>query len=112
MRLKQGGAIVLALTSCSCATAGLKEGAVLGTLAGSLAAVAAGSSDRIANSAALGLVLGAALGTCLTDRAAAGPDDDGDGVANTQDNCPNAPNKDQQDVDGNGVGDACDPAAR
>ncbi len=37
-------------------------------------------------------------------------DSDGDGVADRQDNCPDAPNPDQTDSDGNGVGDACDDA--
>ena len=35
------------------------------------------------------------------------PDSDGDGVADTEDNCPEVANPDQ--VDGDGVGDACDP---
>lgn len=34
-------------------------------------------------------------------------DDDGDGIANTVDNCPTAPNPDQADSDGDGTGDAC-----
>ena len=36
------------------------------------------------------------------------PDSDGDGVPDTQDNCPNTYNPDQADSDGDGVGDACD----
>jgi len=35
-------------------------------------------------------------------------DDDGDGVDDTADNCPNVDNTDQADTDGDGVGDACD----
>ena len=35
-------------------------------------------------------------------------DFDGDGVANGDDNCPEDPNADQADEDGNGVGDACE----
>jgi hypothetical protein len=35
-------------------------------------------------------------------------DDDGDGVANWQDNCPEVPNADQTDSDGDGAGNACD----
>lgn len=34
-------------------------------------------------------------------------DNDGDGVFNNVDNCPNTPNADQADVDGDGIGDAC-----
>ena len=35
-------------------------------------------------------------------------DTDGDGVPDTQDNCPTVPNADQSDSDGDRVGDACD----
>ena len=38
-------------------------------------------------------------------------DTDGDGVADTSDNCPNVANADQVDVDGDGIGDACDNCA-
>lgn len=34
---------------------------------------------------------------------------DGDGVLNTSDNCPNVANSDQADMDGDSIGDACDP---
>jgi len=36
-------------------------------------------------------------------------DTDGDGVADTQDNCPQYSNANQLDTDGDGAGDACDP---
>jgi predicted outer membrane repeat protein len=39
-------------------------------------------------------------------------DIDGDGVPNNQDNCPNFYNPDQADGDGDGIGDACQAAAR
>lgn len=35
-------------------------------------------------------------------------DSDGDGVPDERDNCPNTPNPEQRDSDGNGVGDACE----
>jgi ELWxxDGT repeat protein len=38
------------------------------------------------------------------------PDDaDGDGIANTSDDCPDAPDASQVDTDGDGLGDPCDP---
>ncbi|MBW2702401.1 MAG: thrombospondin type 3 repeat-containing protein [Deltaproteobacteria bacterium] len=38
-------------------------------------------------------------------------DDDGDGVPDTSDNCPFVPNADQQDLNGNGLGDMCEGLA-
>jgi hypothetical protein len=40
------------------------------------------------------------------------PDEDGDGVADTTDNCPQSPNPSQADADGDGEGDACDATPR
>jgi thermitase len=40
------------------------------------------------------------------------PDNDGDGVGNTSDNCPDAANSGQGDADGDAAGDACDPTPR
>ena len=36
------------------------------------------------------------------------PDVDFDGVMNVSDNCPRVPNPEQEDMDGDGVGDVCD----
>ena len=40
------------------------------------------------------------------------PDADLDGVPDSQDNCPNVPNPEQTDSDGDGTGDACEPVNR
>lgn len=45
----------------------------------------------------------------LSDIRIEGGDSDGDGVADGDDNCPETPNPDQADLDGDGLGDACDP---
>lgn len=36
-------------------------------------------------------------------------DSDGDGIPDEEDNCPDVANPDQADLDGDGIGDACDP---
>ncbi len=47
------------------------------------------------------------LGVCTPG--VGGTDGDGDGVIDCADNCPNDPNPDQSDIDGDGIGDVCDP---
>jgi len=39
------------------------------------------------------------------------PDSDGDGIPDATDNCPDDPNSDQADLNGDGLGDACDADA-
>jgi hypothetical protein len=44
--------------------------------------------------------------TCRNDSP---PDRDFDGVPDATDNCPSVSNSSQEDLDGDGIGDACDP---
>jgi hypothetical protein len=60
---------------------------------------------RILCVAAAGLLLAGVSGSSC----AAPSDSDRDGVVDADDNCPQIPNADQIDSDGNGSGDACDP---
>jgi hypothetical protein len=41
--------------------------------------------------------------------AAGGGDTDGDGICNADDDCPTVANPSQRDLDGDGIGDLCDP---
>ena len=64
------------------------------------------SSDYLA---VFGGVLGNTSASSFTcQRALAPPDDDGDGIANHLDACPETPDPGQADTDGDGLGDACD----
>ena len=112
----KGPGAVLGLTALAgvlaCATPGLRDGGAIGAGVGAAAGAAANSSER--GTAALvglaaGALAGALIGVWLADPEARGPDSDGDKIADAQDNCPGIPNKDQQDADGDGRGDACDP---
>lgn len=46
--------------------------------------------------------------SCTLEGSEDPPDDDGDGIENTVDNCPSMSNADQADADGDGIGDACE----
>lgn len=106
---RAGGAALLLLACSACVTPGLKEGALAGVAvgAGTGAAVSSDSGTGALVGAGVGGVLGALLGVRIADPEAKGPDGDGDRVSDAQDNCPGVPNKDQQDSDGDGRGDAC-----
>jgi len=55
-----------------------------------------------------GLAFRTSSGQLFLVRTGMGTDDDGDGVPDAVDDCPVTPNPDQADLDGEGVGDACD----
>ena len=105
--------IVVGLSgSLACTTPGVVDGAAIGAGVGA-AGGAASSSER--GQAALvgglaGLVVGGLIGWWLGDPEGKGPDTDGDRVPDLQDNCPDVPNRGQQDSNGDGRGDACTPS--
>jgi hypothetical protein len=106
----RSGSIGLLALPLACATPGVWDGGAAGALLGGVAGGTVHDSDRaagVAVGAAVGIALGALLGAVLADPEARGPDRDGDGVSDQQDNCPRVPNRDQQDSDGDGRGDAC-----
>lgn len=108
LRLRRLAPIALALVACA-HPVGFKEGALGGAVAGA-GTGAAVSNDRGEGAllgAAFGLLAGGLLGMWIADPESRGPDGDGDGLSDHQDNCPQVPNDDQQDSDGDGVGDAC-----
>ena len=95
-----------------CVVPGLKDGAVAGGLLGGVIGTAANGDDRgdgLLGGTALGAVVGGLIGALVADPDARGPDSDGDRISDRQDNCPDRANSDQQDVDGNGRGDRCEP---
>ena len=107
------GAVALAATALlACATPGVRDGGTIGAISGAVLGAVSGDSNRAAATlvgATLGGVFGALIGVMVADPEAAGPDGDDDGISDVQDNCPGKPNKTQQDADGDGAGDACDP---
>lgn len=106
LRVRRSLLLGVVLVTGACATPGVREGLAAGGVLG--AAVGAGGGvGGAALGAAGGAVVGAVVGAAVTDRERFGPDADGDGVADSQDNCPAIPNRDQQDVDGDGRGDPC-----
>ena len=101
---------VLLLSGCAKPT-GMKDGAAIG--AGLGAAVGGVSSSNHGGGAAWGAlaggILGGGIGALIADPESRGPDTDGDGISDLQDNCPKIPNRGQDDSDGDGRGDLCQP---
>ena len=103
-----GGVLAGALVLGGCAKpTGMKDGAAIGTAIGAAAGAVADGGRGAGLGAAAGLLLGGLVGILLGDPDARGPDRDGDGVADVQDNCPDVPNRMQGDRDGDGRGDRC-----
>ena len=86
-------------------------GTTTGAVVGGGVGVVSGGAGGAALGAVAGAMAGALIGAAITDRERFGPDGDGDGVADTQDNCPDVANRDQQDIDGDGHGDPCPPVS-
>jgi hypothetical protein len=61
-----------------------------------------------ANLVALGAIEGPAVPPTPTGGGGGPVDSDRDGIINARDNCPRVANPDQQDIDGDGVGNVCD----
>jgi uncharacterized protein YcfJ len=104
--------LVAALMLGGCAAPGMKEGVAAGAVIGAGAGAVAAGGGGAAIGAGAGAVVGGIVGPLVADPESRGPDSDGDGVSDLQDNCVDVSNEDQQDVDGDGVGDACSPRAR
>ena len=110
MRLvsRLGGVLAAAVMIGGCAKpTGMKDGAAIGSAIGAAAGAVADGGRGAGLGAAAGLLLGGIMGMVLTDPEARGPDRDADEVSDAQDNCPDVPNKRQEDSDGDGRGDAC-----
>lgn len=102
-----GGVCVAPPSACAFADPACKSGLRFGAGAGALA------STCVAGDAEVDAGIDAAVDARPLD-AAPGPDEDGDGIGDDVDNCPDVANPGQQDdgemIDpGDGVGDACDP---
>jgi hypothetical protein len=114
LRARSRGARAVALLGATallaCAVPGVKDGGAIGAASGAVIGAASGDSNRATAAlvgATLGGVFGALIGVMVADPEAGGPDSDGDEISDVQDNCPGVSNKEQQDADGDGRGDAC-----
>ena len=87
----------------------MREGGAAGLFMGAAVGAAASSESGPGAliGAAVGAIVGAFVGNAMADPESRGPDTDGDRISDAQDNCPDAPNPDQQDSDGDGRGDLC-----
>ena len=110
-RARLAGTLLLCWVLVGCAVAGVRDGAAIGAVLGG--ATGGASSSNHGAGTGLGILIGAALGALIgpwiADPEARGPDSDGDGISDLQDNCPGLSNSTQQDSDGDGVGDDCEP---
>ena len=107
------GAVALgAAALVACSTPGAKDGGTIGAISGAAVGALGGESNPVV-AAGVGAILfgtlGALIGIMIADPEGVGPDGDGDGITDVQDNCPRVANPDQQDSDGDGSGDACTP---
>jgi uncharacterized repeat protein (TIGR01451 family) len=69
------------------------------------------SSFHIESRAARTIVSRGSFGSFHPGTGGGGTDTDGDGAYDSTDNCPDTPNPDQADIDGDALGDACDPSS-
>ena len=99
--------------SLACATPGVVDGAAIGAGLGAAggAATSSNSGQAAVVGGLAGLLVGGLIGWWLGDPEGKGPDADGDRVPDLQDNCPDVPNRGQQDSNGDGQGDACTPVS-